>query len=181
MDDQDEKVPTSEILLYQTEGGRTKIEVRLQDGTVWLTQKLIAELFQKDVRTINEHIKNIYDEGEAEAEATIRKFRIVQQEGARDVARTVDFYNLDHAEDQARRRKPIHMADWRDKLDAFLKFNEREILDDPGKVSMEVARELAVGEYEKFAERRLRGEVDSEEDEFDEISRKYLPPENKEE
>jgi hypothetical protein len=85
----------SEIVLYQTADGRTRIEVRLENETVWLTQKLLAELFQKDVRTINEHIQNVFAEGELQREATIRKFRIVQQEGARSVAREVDFYNLD--------------------------------------------------------------------------------------
>jgi hypothetical protein len=87
--------PDSELLIYQTEDGRTRIQVRLEDETVWLTQKLMAELFQKDVRTVNEHIGNIYDEGELTPEATIRKFRIVQTEGARQVSREVDFYNLD--------------------------------------------------------------------------------------
>jgi hypothetical protein len=85
----------SEILIYQTEDGRTRIDVRLVDETVWLNQKLLADLFQKDVRTINEHIKNIYAEGELEPQPTIRKFRIVQSEGERQVARAVDFYNLD--------------------------------------------------------------------------------------
>ncbi len=85
----------SEILIYQTEDGRTRIDVRLVNETVWLSQKLLAELFQKDVRTINEHIKNIYAEGELESQATIRRFRIVQTEGKRQVARQVDFYNLD--------------------------------------------------------------------------------------
>ena len=85
----------SEILIYQTEDGRTRFGVRLEDETVWLSQKLMAELFQKDVRTINEHIKNIYSEGELEPKATIRKFRIVQTEGARQVSRNVDFYNLE--------------------------------------------------------------------------------------
>ena len=85
----------SEILIYQTEDGRTRIDVRLEDETVWLSQKLMAELFQKDVRTINEHIKNIYSEGELEPKATIRKFRLVQTEGARQVSRNVDFYNLE--------------------------------------------------------------------------------------
>ena len=83
------------MIIYQTESGKTKIEVRLQDETVWLTQKLMAELFQKDVRTINEHIKNVLDEGELDPEPTIRKFRIVQKEGNRQVERMVDFYNLD--------------------------------------------------------------------------------------
>ena len=80
----------SEILIYQTEGGRTRIDVRLEDETVWLSQKLMAEFFQKDVRTINEHIKNIYSEGEFEPKATIRKFRIVRMEGRRQVARQVE-------------------------------------------------------------------------------------------
>ena len=84
----------SQILFYQTEAGQTKIEVRLQDETVWLTQKLMAELFQKDVRTINEHIKNIYQEGELHPDPTIRKFRIVQKEGQREIERLVEFYNL---------------------------------------------------------------------------------------
>jgi hypothetical protein len=85
----------SQFMLYQTEDGRTRIEVRLQDETVWLTQKLMAELFQKDLRTINEHIQNIYEEGELSPDSTIRKFRIVQTEGVRQVSREVDFFNLD--------------------------------------------------------------------------------------
>ncbi len=72
--------PNSDFLIFQTENGATKIEVRLQDETVWLTQRLMADLFQKDVRTVNEHIKNIFNEGELEPEATIRKFRIVRHE-----------------------------------------------------------------------------------------------------
>ncbi|MDZ7344739.1 MAG: virulence RhuM family protein [candidate division KSB1 bacterium] len=86
---------TSEILLYRTEDGRTEIQVTLQDETVWLSQAQMAELFQKDVRTINEHIKNIYEEDELQKEPTIRKFRIVQTEKKRKVTRTIDFYNLD--------------------------------------------------------------------------------------
>jgi hypothetical protein len=85
----------SEFLLYQTEDGQTRIEVRLQDETVWLTQKLMADLFQITVPTINEHIKKIFDERELISDATIRKFRIVQKEGQRNVTRTVDYYNLD--------------------------------------------------------------------------------------
>ena len=90
-----EKPNSSEIILYQTEDGRTRIQVRLDNETVWLTQKLMAELFQKDVRTINEHIQNIFEEGELSPNSTIRKFRIVQTEGTRPVSREMDFYNLD--------------------------------------------------------------------------------------
>ncbi len=85
----------SEIIFYQTEDGKTRVQVRLENETVWLTQKLMAELFQKDVRTINEHIQNIYVEGELSPDSTIRKFRIVQNEGKRHVTRKVDYYNLD--------------------------------------------------------------------------------------
>jgi hypothetical protein len=86
--------PGGEFLLYQTEDGRTRIQCRFEDETIWLTQALIAELFQKDVRTINEHLVNIFEEGELDREATIRKFRIVRQEGARQVSREVEHYNL---------------------------------------------------------------------------------------
>jgi hypothetical protein len=77
---------SSEIVFYQGEDGRSRIQVRLESGTVWLTQRLLAELFQKDVRTVNEHLQNIFEEGEADPGATIRKVRIVQTEGNRQVA-----------------------------------------------------------------------------------------------
>jgi prophage maintenance system killer protein len=79
-----------QVILY-----KNKLEVRLEEDTVWLTHKQMAELFQKDVRTISEHIKNIYQERELNEKPTIRKFRIVQKEGGREVERNVDFYNLD--------------------------------------------------------------------------------------
>ncbi len=84
----------SQILLYKTEDGKGRIEVRLQDGSVWLNQKLLAELFDVGVNTINYHIKEIYRENELRPEATIRKYRIVQIEGTRQVFREVDFYDL---------------------------------------------------------------------------------------
>lgn len=84
-----------QILIYQTENGQTKIEVRLDGETLWLSQRLLAELFQVSVKTVNEHLKNIYDEGELDPGATIRKFRIVQTEGTRQVSREVDYYSLD--------------------------------------------------------------------------------------
>jgi hypothetical protein len=91
----DAPLPNSEIILYQTEDGRTRIQCRFENETIWLTQALIAELFDKDVRTINEHLVHIFDEGELRREATIRKFRIVRTEGKREVAREIEHYNLD--------------------------------------------------------------------------------------
>lgn len=317
----------TDILIYQTEDGKTKIDVRLENETVWMTQKAIAELYQKNVRTINDHIINIYNDSELEESLTIRKNRIVQNEGNRRVQREVSFYNLemiiaigyrvrshrgtqfrrwaterlneylvkgftmnderlkeiknlgqdyfdellerirdirasekrfykkitdiyalavdydpkseiakeffatvqnklhfaihgytaaeliveradsskdnmglttwkgakvrkadvkiaknyltekeikslnrivtmylDYAEDQAERRKPMHMKDWEKKLNAFLEFNDRDILNNAGKVSKRVAEQLAIGEYEKFNQKRLKN---SDEDEFD--------------
>lgn len=85
----------TEILLYKTDDGELRVQVRIEDETVWLSQKQMAELFDKAVPTIHEHINNIYEEGELESLPTIRKFRIVQIEGQREIEREVDCYNLD--------------------------------------------------------------------------------------
>ena len=313
--------PDNDFRFFVAEDGKTRISVRFEGETLWLSQKALAELFTKDVRTINEHIRNIIDEKELEPAITIRNFRIVQQEGNRQVSRSVEHYNLemilavgyrvrstrgtqfrrwatetlkeyvikgfamdderlkagnnwgqdyfdellerirdirssekrvyrkirdffklaadynpsasetaeffkiiqnklhwaitgktaaelisersdpakdnmgltswagakvrkadvvvaknylnndeldalnrivtmylDYAEDQAKRNRLIYMKDWRSKLDAFLRFNEREVLDDPGKISMEVAKALAVERYEEFNRHRLAQE-----------------------
>lgn len=327
---------SGEFILYQTEDGQTRIECRFENETIWLTQALLAELFQKDVRTINEHLRNVFAEGELDPEATIRKFRIVRQEGNREVTREIEHYNLevilsvgyrvrsqrgtrfrqwatarlqeylvkgftmdderlknppgpgvpdyfdemlerirdirssekrlylrvrdiftlaadyepntaetqqffqviqnklhwaatgqtapeliagradheqpnmgltawkgakvrrtdvtvaknylnaeeiaelnrivsmylDYAEDQAKRRKLLYMRDWREKLDAFLQFNEREILTNAGRVSREVADRLALGEFEKFEARRLVHEAATEDAALEEALRK---------
>ncbi len=88
-------VEKSHFLLYTTEDGSQRIEVRLENESVWLSQKLMADLFQVGVNTINHHVKGIYSEGELTPEATIRRYRIVQAEGKRHVTRMVDFYNLE--------------------------------------------------------------------------------------
>ena len=87
--------PTGEIVLYQTDDGRSRVECRLANETLWLSQILIADLFQVSVPTVNEHLKNIYQEGELKAAPTIRKFRIVQQEGKRTIEREIEHYSLD--------------------------------------------------------------------------------------
>lgn len=322
MADRDGRAPASEIVFYQGEDGRSRIQVRLEEGTVWLPQRLIADLYQVSVPTIHEHIGNIFDEGELEPGRTVRKFRIVQVEGKKEVSRLIDHYNLDviiavgyrvrshrgtqfrrwaterlteylakgfvldderlkegrslgtdyfdellerireirasekrfyqkirdlyalsidydagtaetkeffqivqnklhwaitgstaaeiialrtdadkpnmglttwkggkvrkadvtvaknyltddeirqlnrivtmyldYAEEQAERRRPLYMRDWRDKLDAFLKFNERDVLQDAGKVSADVAQKLALDEYERFERKRLAADA----------------------
>lgn len=86
---------TSEILIYQNTDGNIKIDVRLQEETVWLTQDQMATLFGKARNTITEHIQNVYEEGELEQNRTSRKFRQVRTEGKREVEREIDHYNLD--------------------------------------------------------------------------------------
>lgn len=85
----------SDLVLYQAEDGKTKIEVRLQGDTVWLSLNQMAELFQRDKSVISKHIKNVYDERELISEATVAKFATVQKEGQREVSREIEFYNLD--------------------------------------------------------------------------------------
>jgi hypothetical protein len=327
-------VTTSEIVFFQGEDGKSHVQVRLDGGTVWLTQRLLADLYQVSVPTINEHLGHIYDDEELDPGATIRKFRIVQPEKNRQVSRLVDHYNLDailavgyrvrsprgaqfrrwateklsefvtkgfvldderlkegralgvdyfdelllrirdirasekrfyqkirdlfalaadydpkadatkeffqiaqnklhwaithrtaaeliserasaakpnmgltnwkgakvrkgdvavaknylneeelqslnrivtmyldYAEEQAQRRRTLYMRDWREKLDAFLQFNERDVLQDAGKVSAEVAQKLALDEFDKFDRARILAEADAP-DEFDKAAGK---------
>lgn len=85
----------SNIILYTSDNGEVSIQVQYEDGTFWLTQKRMAELFGVNVRTINEHLKHLYQTYELQEERTIRIFRIVQREGKREVEREVTFYHLD--------------------------------------------------------------------------------------
>src|SRR5665213_2703813 len=84
-----------EILIYESSTGNTKVDVRLEDETVWLTQEQMATLFGKGRSTITEHISNVYEEGELEQSPTCRKFRQVRNEGSREVERDIEYYNLD--------------------------------------------------------------------------------------
>lgn len=327
----------SELILYQTEDGQTRIEIRLQDETVWMSQKLMAELFQTTPQNITIHLRNIFKEGELDEEATCKDFLQVQAEGSRRVERTQRFYNLDaiisvgyriksqiatrfrrwaterlneylvkgftmddkrlkagvnigsdyfgemlerirdirssekrfyqkirdiyklaadydpkaeetleffqivqnklhfaisgktaaeliseraaaaspnmgltswrgtkvrkgdvtvaknylnveeieglnrivtmyldYAEDQAKRQRQIFMRDWRKKLDAFLRFNERDILANAGKVSKAVADQLALDQYEIFTRHRLAAEAEHESLADDAELKRYL-------
>lgn len=129
-----EQVPVnSDLILYQAEDGKTKIEVRLQGETVWLTLNQMAELFQVDKSGISRHLKNIYGTGEPMPDATVANFATVQQEGSRSVQRTVEYY----------------------KLDDFLKRSGRDILTHAGKISHDKALEKAHAEYEKYRKERL--------------------------
>jgi hypothetical protein len=255
-----------ELILYTTPDGNSRIQLRAENGTVWLTQLEIAELFSTTVPNINMHIRNVLKEGEQLPEATIKEDLIVRQEGERTVQRPVKLYNLDmilavgyrvrshralqfrqwatttlheflikgfvlnderlkgpdgldyfdellqrirdirasdpdaanmgltswkgervrqhdvtvaknylfqpeiaelnrivtmyidFAEDLARRRKQIHMSEWETKLDAFLQFNERDVLCHAGKVSAAVAEKVALDRYGEFDAKRRSAE-----------------------
>ncbi len=84
-----------QFLVYETEDGRLKLDVRFEDESVWLSQKLMAELFQTTKQNISLHIQNIYEEGELLPEATVKKYLTVRFEGNREVRRLLDYYNLD--------------------------------------------------------------------------------------
>ncbi len=86
---------TGELLIYQNQDGNIKVDVRLEEETVWLTQDQMAQLFGKGRSTITEHIGNIFKEGELDEISTRRKFRLVQKEGSRTIEREVEHYNLD--------------------------------------------------------------------------------------
>ncbi len=115
---------SGEFLLYQTEDAQTRIQVRLIDGSLWLTQKQLAELYQVSVPTINGHLRNIYSDGELNAERTIRKSRIVALEAARSVERLTDHYNLEailHVGYRVRSHRGTQFRRWAtDQLKSYL-------------------------------------------------------------
>ena len=92
-----ELVPSNagEFLIYQTEDGQTRVQVRFEGETVWLSQRDMAELFQSSKQNISLHIQNLYDEGELRRDATVKEYLTVQTEGSRQVERRVEHYNLD--------------------------------------------------------------------------------------
>ena len=87
--------PQNDIVIYQTNDGEPNIQVRIEGETAWLTQKDIAELYQTTKNNISLHVKNIFEEGELKQKATVKEFLTVQYEGARQVSRNIEHYNLD--------------------------------------------------------------------------------------
>jgi hypothetical protein len=85
----------SELILYQTNDGKTRLEVRMDRETVWLTQNQMAELFQSTKQNVSLHVNNVFAEGELDRAATVKEYLTVQQEGKRQVTRSVEHYNLD--------------------------------------------------------------------------------------
>jgi len=147
----------SDIVIYENKD--IKVDVLIENETVWLTQKQMSELFDKDRSTITKHINNIFKEGELIKESNVQNMHIANSD------KPVKFYNLDviisvgyrvksmyldFAELRALDKKVMYMKDWVIKLDAFLQFNEKEVLEHKGKISHEVAVTLALCEYERY-------------------------------
>ncbi len=105
--------PTGEILIYQTEDGHTRLDVRLEKEAIWLNLNQIAALFQRDKSVISKHIRNIYREGELTEGATVAKYATVQTEGGRAVTRDIEFYNLDVIISTGYRVKSLRGAQFR--------------------------------------------------------------------
>lgn len=122
-----------EFLLYETEDGRVRVECRFAEDTLWLSQGLMAELFQTTPQNVTQHLKALYAEGEITPEATCKEYLQVRAEGS---------------------RTEVFLRDWASKLDDFLRFNDRRVLGDAGKVSHAQAIAHAEQEYEQYAARR---------------------------
>lgn len=165
----------AEYLTYvATVGDRNdSIEMRYEDENIWLTQKMMATLYDVELSTINEHIKKVFNDSELEEKATIRKFRIVQTEGSRQVEREINHYNLQmiiavgfkvNNERAVQFRKwangivknytikgwVIDDEDWSKRLDLFLMADDREVLQDSGKITADIAKSKAETEFEKY-------------------------------
>ena len=155
-----------QVILYQTPDGESKIEVRLENDTVWLSADQMAELFQRNKSTISRHVKNVLEDGELEEASTVAFFATVQHEGDRKVERKIAFYNLDmiisvgyrvhsHRGVQFRIWATKVLKDWINILDDFLRISRKDILTHAGKISAKLAKEKANKEYDKFKERTM--------------------------
>lgn len=144
-----------DIIIYQTEDGLTKIDVKFEGDTVWLTQEQMSELFQRDKSVITRHIQNIYKEGELMRESTSAKFAFVPD--TRERSYEVTYYNLDVIISVGYRVKSIrgtqfrmYMRDYIRQLDTILTSGGRQLLEGSGTVSHSQALAKANGEYQKF-------------------------------
>ncbi|NCB46111.1 MAG: hypothetical protein BWY02_02256 [bacterium ADurb.Bin157] len=215
----------SEIILYKTEDGSVKIDTIFQNETIWLTQKMMAELFDVQRPAITKHLKNVFESGELDEKVVSSILEHTTQHGAiegktaaeliesrsnpdkpnmgltswrgsivrkHDVSIAKNYLNdeemkdlneivtmyLDYAERQARKRRTVTMAEWSDKLDAFLKHNEEDLLTQAGTVKAEVAKKIAEERYEAFDKKRKIAEakISDVEDlkELEEIEKRLL-------
>lgn len=158
---------TVDFLVFTKDVCEDGIEVRVQDHDIWLTQKAIGQLFDVDRSVVTKHLKKIYESGELSDKSTCANFAQVADNGKivkadvtiaknylskdeiQELNEIVTMY-LDYATRQARRHIPMTMVDWASKLDAFLQFNDAEVLQNKGKVTATVAKAFAKSEFEQY-------------------------------
>jgi hypothetical protein len=174
--------PTSNLVIYQTEDSRTRVECRLVDETIWLSQALMGELFDRSKKTISEHLRNLFDEGELDPDSVVRNFRTTASDGK---SYAVAHYNLEailavgfrvnedevdtrnqlvvifleQAELRAKQQKDLTLDFWRSSVDRMLASNDQPLLDGPGSVSHEEMKSIATGRYEDFDAKRRNQEA----------------------
>jgi hypothetical protein len=174
------KAGGSEIIIYQTGDGKTRIDVRMEGETVWLSLDQMADLFQRDKSTVSRHIRNIFEEGELQRQPVVAKFATTAADGK---IYQVDYYNLDViisvgyrvkslrgtqfriwanqvlkeylVKGFAMNHEPMYMKDRVSELDSFADRYGKGILEDAGKVSHKQALEKAEREYEKYRQKTL--------------------------
>lgn len=152
-----------EIIQYQTEDGAAVIRLQASDGSVWLSQADMAELFQVTPQAITRRIRAIYEEGELDSQATCNDYLQVRTEGKREVSRQIAHYSLQMIlavgfrgrSLMAKNRKPMHMADWIARLDDFLKLGDHPLLDGAGKVTADRARCHVEAEDDRWHSRAI--------------------------
>lgn len=171
----------SGIIIYPGQDGKTAIQLRAQDGSVWLTQIEIAELFLTTKQNVSLHIKNVLQERELEKDSVVKESFTTAADGknyktllynlemilAKNYLNTVEVDELnrivvmflDFAEDQTRRRKQLTLADWRANVGRFLEFNERNVLRTSGTVSHADMKQIAENRYETFDAQRRAAEA----------------------
>lgn len=154
---------TGGLILYNTEDGRTQFQLRVIDGTVWLSQADLAELFQTSKQNISLHLKNIFGDGDLAESAVVKEYLTTE---AKELDLLVSAF-LDLATDRAQRRQQTTMSDWLSFADQYLKLAERAILTHAGSVSREEMLALIGQRYSAFDTVRRHGERDAAEMAFE--------------
>lgn len=159
----------AEFLIFEEQSHADGVEVIYQDGTLWMSQRMMGLLFDVESNTITYHLGEIYKSGELEQISTTRKIRVVQREGTRNVNREIDHYNLDAIISVGYRVNSIKATQFRrwatqilsqytqkgyvidrKRMEKYLLSDDRDILMDAGKISIEIAKDHAESEYEKY-------------------------------
>ncbi len=150
---------TGKRVIYQTEDGRAQVECRLVDETIWLSQALMGDLFDRSKKTISGHLQNLFEEGELDPDSVVRNFRITGTDGkSYDVAH----YNLEAilaVGFRAKQQQDLTLDFWRSSVDRMLASNDLPLLDGPGSVSHEAMKIIAAERYDSFAAKRRQQEA----------------------